>query len=249
VAIEGGERNLRGIAGLTLEVGTARQLQQVAVAGFALRQQHQLVRRRLVADAIAAVEGPALLLAGNAELTADDRLQAGVARGERELEGAEEIAGVGHGDGRHGLRLAERDQLLQLDRALRERIGGVDAEMDEIGMRHGRRIPQSRPRVSPRDPREGAATRSVRGDIGLAQDRRFQLRLAEAVLHDVADADDARELAVLDHRHVADAAVHLAMPPDGILGAAGDLVRHDVGGPLLQQGGAMLHQPQTMSLR
>ena len=136
MAVERRERQLRRLAGLALEIGAARQLQQVAIAGLALRQQHQLVGRRLVADAAAAVEAAALLLAGDAELAADDRLQAGVAGGERELEGAEEIAGVGHGDRRHGLRLAERDQLLQLDRALGERIGGVDAEMDEIGVRH-----------------------------------------------------------------------------------------------------------------
>ena len=67
------------------------------------------------------------------ELAADDRLHAGVGAGRGEFEGAEQIAAVGDRHRRHLVLLAQADQLLDLDRAGRERIGGMDAQMDEIG--------------------------------------------------------------------------------------------------------------------
>src|SRR3954453_11663366 len=58
-------------------------------------------------------------------------------RRQREYQRAEQVAGIGDGDRRHILLLAELDQLLDLDRSFGERIGGVDAQVDEIGNRHG----------------------------------------------------------------------------------------------------------------
>src|SRR5215510_13128158 len=54
-------------------------------------------------------------------------------------------------------------------------------------------------RVKPGDDDRGGTRRrpSVRGDVGLAQHGRLQFRLLEPVLHDVADADDAGELAAV----------------------------------------------------
>jgi hypothetical protein len=68
-------------------------------------------------------------------------LHACLAGGERELERAEQIVGVGDRDRRHAVQLAELDQFLDPDRALGQRVGGVDPKMDEIGMRHGMTIP------------------------------------------------------------------------------------------------------------
>src|SRR3546814_2144445 len=54
-----------------------------------------------------------LFRSADAELTADDRLHAGVASGKREFESAEEITAVGDGDRRHavlGTELYERSE-------------------------------------------------------------------------------------------------------------------------------------------
>src|SRR3546814_4460346 len=87
---------------------------------------------------------PVSVLAADAELTADDRLHAGVPGGKREFESAEEIAAVGDGNRRHAVLGAELYEILRPDRALAQREGGVDPKMDEIGMRHGDRIPRGR---------------------------------------------------------------------------------------------------------
>ena len=123
--------DLRHLAGVAFHVGQADQLQQVAVAGLVLRQQHDLVRRRLVAVV------RRRLVAAQPDLAADDRLQAGIGGGQREFEGAEEVAAVGDGHGRHGPALTGGDQILELDRPFGERIGGMNAEVDEIGVWHG----------------------------------------------------------------------------------------------------------------
>ena len=155
------ERDMGPLARIGREEGAARQLQEVAIAGLVLHQQHQGVRVRLppVADPAIAVA----VLAPDAQLAADDRLHAGLGRGRGEFERAEQIAGVGDGDRRHGLGAAQRHDLVDLERALGQRIGGVDAEMDEIGVRHsgfpiGRRmsalINSTKPRASHERPND-----------------------------------------------------------------------------------------------
>ena len=74
--------------------------------------------------------------APHAQLAADDRLDSRLGGRHGKFERAEEVAGIGHGDGRHGVALGQRDQLLDLDRARRERIGGVRAQVNEIGEAH-----------------------------------------------------------------------------------------------------------------
>jgi hypothetical protein len=46
---------------------------------------------------------------------------------------------------------------------------------------------------------------SVRGQVGIAQDIGLTLQILQTVLDYVTDADDAGELAVAQHRHVAHA--------------------------------------------
>ena len=70
------------------------------------------------------------------DFDADDRLDAGIGAGSREFERAEQIAGIGDRHRRHRLGAAQLDQLLDLDRAGRQRIGAVGAQMNEIGERH-----------------------------------------------------------------------------------------------------------------
>ncbi len=51
--------------------------------------------------------------------------------GDRELHRAEQVAGIGDRDRRHAVLLAQVGQVLGADRALGQRVGGMDAEMDE----------------------------------------------------------------------------------------------------------------------
>jgi hypothetical protein len=55
----------------------------------------------------------------------------------REFQGAKQVVAVGDGDSRHRLLLGQGHDLLDLVRALGERIGGTDFEMYEIGDGHG----------------------------------------------------------------------------------------------------------------
>ena len=81
-------------ASLAVEVGSARQPDQVAVAGFALRQQDNAVRlggvsvdRSRHAGALATGD----LAGGERDFDADDRLDTGIGAGNREFERAEQI--------------------------------------------------------------------------------------------------------------------------------------------------------------
>ena len=134
------EIDLGRLARIALQEGAADQPQQTAVADLVLGQQHQLVGRR--PDAVARLGAPALAVPPQRDLAADDRLNAGFGREAGELQGTEEIAAVGHGDRGHLLGPAKLDQGLELDRAFRQRIGGMDPQMDEIGVGHGLRIPR-----------------------------------------------------------------------------------------------------------
>ena len=108
----------------------AGQLHEVAIAGFVLHQQDQLVRWRAHARAFR------LVRTRHRHQAAGDRLHAGVLGVGGELHGAEQIAGVRHRHGRHLLAARQLHQLLGLDRAFGQRIGGMDAQVDEIGEGH-----------------------------------------------------------------------------------------------------------------
>ncbi len=70
-------------------------------------------------------------------LAAEDRLHARVARLLVELDGAEEIAVVGHRDRRHAQGLGAREERLVLDRAVEQRELRVEMQVGE-GSRHPR---------------------------------------------------------------------------------------------------------------
>src|SRR5207253_8156742 len=78
----------------------------------------------------------ALLLTADADIAADNGLDAGLGGVLREFQGAEEIVAVGYGDRGHRLVLGERHDLVELVRSFGERIGRADFQMDEIGDSH-----------------------------------------------------------------------------------------------------------------
>ena len=135
-AVEGRQRQLRRLPRLALQEGFAHQPQQIAIALLALHQQDELVGRRLQPRPLRPLPG----LAAQAHLAGDDGLHAGFRSDLGELKGAEQIAAIGHRHRGHGVALAELHQLLDLDGALGQRIGRVDAQVDEIGMGHCRSI-------------------------------------------------------------------------------------------------------------
>ena len=102
-----------------------RQSLQVRQARRVAREQHQRIRRE-----------PRVVGAGQRDLAADDGLHAFGGAGLGELQRAEQIAGVGDRDGGHAGVPGQRGDFLHLDGALAERKGGMDAQMDEIGMGH-----------------------------------------------------------------------------------------------------------------
>jgi hypothetical protein len=66
--------------------------------------------------------------------------------------------------------------------------------------------------------------RSTRGHVGIAQDVGLTLQILQTMLDHITDANDTRELAVAQHRHVADAmASHqLHNATDALVGGYGD---------------------------
>ncbi len=120
---EGGERDLRLQPRLGLQEAARGQGLQIGEPGRGLRQQHQRVGRQ--------ARG---LRTGERDLAADDRLDPLGGAGLAELQRAEQVGGVGDGDRGHPRLARERRDLVGLDGALAERIGGMDAEMDEIGV-------------------------------------------------------------------------------------------------------------------
>ena len=141
-----GERDLGRLAGRGFQERPGDQLHQVAVTGLVLDQERDPVRRRAGGRA---AEG-LVVLPGEADPAADDRLHPRLDGRERELERAEQVAAVGDRHRRHGVALAQRDQIGNLDRALEQRIGGMDAQVNESGVRHGLKIPRMARPVSRR---------------------------------------------------------------------------------------------------
>jgi len=116
------------------------------------------------------------ILAPNAEDAADDRLYARFLAGQRELHRAKEIAGIGHRHRRHAVGKAKLHQLLGLQCPFRKRIGGMDAQMDEIGMRHGICIGQINRNILGRDLAKQAGGSFAERHLGKGQRRWTGLR-------------------------------------------------------------------------
>ena len=68
---------------------------------------------------------------GQVDLAADERLDAGLLALEVELDGAEHVAVVGDGQGRHVILLCLVDQVLDADGAVQQGVLGMEVEMDE----------------------------------------------------------------------------------------------------------------------
>ena len=98
----------------------------------------------------AEIVGAGVVGAGQSDLAADDGLDAFGRAGLAEFHGAEEVGGVGDGDGGHAGVGGKLGNLVGLDGAFAERIAGVNAQMDEIGVGHGGGVPASRGEVSRR---------------------------------------------------------------------------------------------------
>ena len=99
---------------------------------------------------------------GERELAADDRLdrRPGLGGGLGELERGEEVAGVGQRHRRHAGGGAELGQRLDRHGAFEQRVGGVQAEVDESRLGHGR------DRSS-----RGAAARKPRASVAIEVER------------------------------------------------------------------------------
>jgi hypothetical protein len=112
----------RGLVARGREIGLRRQGHQVAPARFALGQEHDRGRARV---AILGTE------AQHRQGAADDRLDARVLAGLGELQRPEQVGPVGDGHRRHARGRRQLAELLGLDRALEQRIGRTDPQMDE----------------------------------------------------------------------------------------------------------------------
>ena len=114
-----------------IQKAAAGEAHHVGIADVVLRQQHERVKLP---------ESRVLLLrcaVENSEVDfqrhADDGLNALLHHGVGKFECAEQVARVGNGDCGHVVLGCQRCHLLHLNRSFRERVSGVDAEVDELG--------------------------------------------------------------------------------------------------------------------
>ena len=105
----------RGVA----QPAARKQLAQVQVAGAVLHQEHEPARRLLGR------------LGRHQDLGAEDRLDAGAARGAVELDRAEEIADVGDGQRTLAVGSGGGDRVVDPERSVDDRKLGVRAQMNE----------------------------------------------------------------------------------------------------------------------
>ena len=116
------------------QIGAADQGQQVPIPGLALHQQHDPVR--LYAAPRRSIAPRRLVAAGERHFTADDRLHSRRRAGGREFERTEQIPRIGDRHRRHAFDLTQLHRFLDRDRPGRQRISGVNAQMNKIGERH-----------------------------------------------------------------------------------------------------------------
>ncbi len=116
----------------------ADQGQQVSIPGLALHQQHDPVR--LYAAPRRSIASRRLVAAGERHFTADDRLHSRRRAGGGEFERTEQIPRIGDRHRRHALDLTQPHRFLDRDRPGRQRVSGVNAQMNKIGERHAGNI-------------------------------------------------------------------------------------------------------------
>jgi hypothetical protein len=109
----------------------AHQRDQVAPTLVVLSEEDQLVG--LGVDRLAAADVVAAF-ANETQLATDDRLHSARRHLVGEFEGAEQVSGIGDRHRRHVVLDAQLGEIGDLDRPFEERIGGMDPEMDEVGV-------------------------------------------------------------------------------------------------------------------
>ena len=134
LALEPVELDMRGLIDRRLQKRPRIQPHQAAVAALARRQQHD--PRRARRERIARIG--VLVAEIDRQFAADDRLDAVAGELVGKLQRPEHVVGVGQRQSRLAVRLGQFRELLDLDRALQQRIGGMDVEMDKSGIGHGR---------------------------------------------------------------------------------------------------------------
>ena len=121
-----GEEGLRGQAWgegwFRLQEGERGETAEIGETGGVLGEQD---------DGVGGAAG--LVGAGEGELTADDGLHAGLGAGLAEFQRAEEVAGVGDGGGGLLVGAGQGCDVVWLDGAFAERVGGVGAQVDVLG--------------------------------------------------------------------------------------------------------------------
>ena len=119
------ERQLRPQRRVRLHETQRRQALQIGQPRRVARQQGDGVRRQT-----------RIFLARQHDLTADDGLDTLGGAVLAEFQRTEQVGGIGDRHRRHPVVPRQSGDLVDLDRALAERIGGVDAQMDEVGVSH-----------------------------------------------------------------------------------------------------------------
>ncbi len=137
-AEEGVERDVRLVALLRIEPEGGDEPHQVFVAGLGLGEEHD--RRAGEAKLGEARGGGRRVAEVDRDLRADDRLDARLRELFRKLQRAEQVVGVGDRERRHGVGLGELGERLDGQRALAQRVGAVDVEVDETDGFENRRI-------------------------------------------------------------------------------------------------------------
>ncbi len=135
MAVQPLELDMGRLMNRRLHEGARIELHQVTVAALAGSQQHDARRRGCMR-----IAGIGILVAEiDRNLAADDGLDAIARHLVGEFQRPEHVVGVGQRQRRLAIGLGELAELGDLDRALQQRIGGVDVEMDKPGIGHRRR--------------------------------------------------------------------------------------------------------------
>ncbi len=124
-------------AGLVVEAfqaGRRDQLDEIAVALLVLAEQDQVV-------IAIGVRFDRVALLGDVDLAADDRMNVLLLGLVVELHCAEQVAVIGHGDGRHLLLGDDVHELADFAGAVEQRVVGMAMKMNEWSIRHRRSHP------------------------------------------------------------------------------------------------------------
>ncbi len=114
----------------TAQRGFRRDLRQVAVAFFVFREHQKMVVG--IAVGRGALDVVVVLLA-DVKLAADDRLHAGLVGRIHEMDRAEDIAVVGHGDRGHAQLFHALDELFHVAGAVEHGVVGMEMQVNELG--------------------------------------------------------------------------------------------------------------------